>query len=120
MSFNDILSFILNFRVRTILILCHQNADPDAICSAFALSQLLQNIKSDLNVEIGLPEGMSRISKIISEYLSIEVTPHELEFDKKDIISIPENTQTNDKRNDEKTDFQMDEAILPKKEDEEE
>lgn len=43
-------------------ILCHQNADPDAVCSAYALYSLLRKIKKKMRIEIAAP-SLSRISK---------------------------------------------------------
>jgi phosphoesterase RecJ-like protein len=43
-------------------ILCHQNADPDAVCSAYALYSLLKRINKKLRIEIAAP-SLSRTSK---------------------------------------------------------
>jgi len=43
-------------------ILCHQNADPDAVCSAYALYSLLRRIKKKLRIEMAAP-SLSRISR---------------------------------------------------------
>ena len=49
-------------RVSSVSILCHQNADPDAVCSAYALYSLLRRIKRKLRIEIAAP-SLSRISQ---------------------------------------------------------
>ena len=55
-----------------ILLLCHHNADPDAICSAYGVQELIPHINPPSNAEIYLPGGASRLSKKIMEALSIQ------------------------------------------------
>jgi len=55
--------YILNSK--SIAVACHQNADPDAVCSAFALLKLLKKMNKRLKVSLIAPEGISRISKQI-------------------------------------------------------
>jgi len=43
-------------------ILCHQNADPDAVCAAYALYSLLRRINKKLRIEIAAP-SLGRIAK---------------------------------------------------------
>jgi len=86
MSILEIKSLIDKFEARFILILCHQNADPDAICSAFAFSQLLERLKPGVKVEIASPEGISRLSKVLSDFLLIRITDKEPNFKDADII----------------------------------
>lgn len=85
MSFYEVIDLIEQEKANFIILLCHQNADPDAICSAFALSQLLKRLKPDLKVEIASPEGISKLSKLILEALPIEVET-EVSIEKADII----------------------------------
>jgi nanoRNase/pAp phosphatase (c-di-AMP/oligoRNAs hydrolase) len=63
---------------KLIVLLCHHNADPDAICSAYALSSLIKKYKPQAKVEIGAAQGISRLSKHILKYLPItlEAQPH--------------------------------------------
>jgi nanoRNase/pAp phosphatase (c-di-AMP/oligoRNAs hydrolase) len=56
-----------------VVLLCHHNADPDAICSAYALASLLKRLRPNTELEIGAAQGISRLSKHILEYLPIEV-----------------------------------------------
>ncbi len=56
-----------------VALLCHQNADPDAVCSAFVLQGLLQKINPGLDVEIYCPEGVSASTKQLLENLGISV-----------------------------------------------
>ena len=58
---------------KLITLLCHHNADPDAICSAYALSNLIKKHRPQVRVEIGAAQGISRLSKHILKYLPITV-----------------------------------------------
>jgi nanoRNase/pAp phosphatase (c-di-AMP/oligoRNAs hydrolase) len=51
---------------RNILYLCHRNADPDAVSSAFALSQAIGGT-------VGLVDGCNRVASVLIERLGIEV-----------------------------------------------
>ncbi len=51
---------------RNILYLCHRNADPDAISSAFALSEAIGGT-------VGLVDGCNRVASVLIEKLGIEV-----------------------------------------------
>jgi nanoRNase/pAp phosphatase (c-di-AMP/oligoRNAs hydrolase) len=54
-------------------LLCHHNADPDAICSAYALASLLRHSRPSLEVEVGAAHGISRLSKHVLSYLPVEI-----------------------------------------------
>lgn len=56
-----------------VVLLCHHNADPDAICSAYALAGLLKRLRPNTEFEIGAAQGISRLSKHILDYLPIAV-----------------------------------------------
>jgi nanoRNase/pAp phosphatase (c-di-AMP/oligoRNAs hydrolase) len=56
------------------LVLGHQNADPDAVCSAFAFSLLTKRINRKLKLFFGAPEGVSKLSKQILQVVPLEVT----------------------------------------------
>ena len=64
-------------KARKIVILTHANSDPDAICSAFALKQLLKKINPKTKIIIGAPEGTNKISeKIMKRFrLTVESNP---------------------------------------------
>ena len=51
---------------QNILYLCHRNADPDAISSAFALSEAIGGT-------IGLVDGCNRVASVLIDRLGIEV-----------------------------------------------
>lgn len=71
-----ILDYLKNFRGRT-LILAHQNADADAICSAVALKKALQSFNPRASVGIGAARSVSKAAKHILEELgeSVEINP---------------------------------------------
>jgi len=52
--------------------LCHHNADPDAICSAYSFASLLKHLRPKIEVEIGAAQGISRLSKHLLRYLPID------------------------------------------------
>jgi len=56
-----------------IAILCHQNADPDATCSAFALQTLLKTLSPAISTKIVCPEGVSSSTKQLLENLGLTI-----------------------------------------------
>jgi len=72
-------------------ILCHQNADLDAVCSAYALYSLLKRINKKLRIEIATP-SLSRISqRVLTHFPEKFVTkPHLEESDL--IFAVDTNT----------------------------
>ncbi|MEM2103467.1 MAG: DHH family phosphoesterase [Candidatus Bathyarchaeia archaeon] len=73
MSFSEIAKIMDELYVKLVVLLCHHNADPDAICSAYALSCLINKHRPQVAVEIGVAQGLSRLSKNILKYLPINV-----------------------------------------------
>jgi len=69
-----ITSLIDKLDAKLVVLLCHHNADPDAICAAFAFSQLLRRLRPKLTVEIAAAQGVSRISKFLLKSLPVELT----------------------------------------------
>ena len=57
-----------------VLVLGHQNADPDAVCSAFAFSVLAKRINRKLKTSFSAPEGVSKLSKQILEMIPLDVS----------------------------------------------
>ncbi|WXG40794.1 MAG: bifunctional oligoribonuclease/PAP phosphatase NrnA [Candidatus Freyarchaeum deiterrae] len=57
---------------KKILILCHQNADPDALCSAYAIKNLIASLFPRIESLIG-SDDLSKISNGILEYLQISI-----------------------------------------------
>ena len=73
MQIQKIISLIDDIKAKLIVILCHHNADPDALCSAYAFSQLLKRLRPKLNIEIAAAQGPSRLSKVLLKELPIEL-----------------------------------------------
>jgi len=84
--YNRVMSILKERDVKFALILCHHNADPDAVCSSYALSKLIKHFKPEVEVEIASPESVSKISKAILERLSVNVVNDEPRFDRADVI----------------------------------
>lgn len=74
MSFQEIAGLLETQDTKLAVLLCHHNADPDAICSAYAFASLLKKVRPTMEVEIGAAHGISRLSKHLLQYLPIEVT----------------------------------------------
>lgn len=73
MQFAEIMKVLDESNVTRVLLLCHHNADPDAICSAYAFSSLLKRVRPHLEIEIGAGHGVSRLSKHLLNHLPIKV-----------------------------------------------
>ncbi len=74
MQIHRITELIDQRNAKLIVLLCHINADPDAICAAFAMAQLLQRLRPNLRVEIAAPQGPSRLSKFLLQSLPVKLT----------------------------------------------
>jgi nanoRNase/pAp phosphatase (c-di-AMP/oligoRNAs hydrolase) len=74
MTIQNIIKVLEETKASFVLLLCHQNADPDAIGSAFAFQGLLKRLVPNVVVEIGAGEGMSKLSKHLLEHLPITVS----------------------------------------------
>ena len=74
MTMQNILQILEETRASFVLLLCHQNADPDAIGSAFAFQGLMKRLFPNVVVEIGAGEGISKLSKHLLEHLPITVS----------------------------------------------
>jgi nanoRNase/pAp phosphatase (c-di-AMP/oligoRNAs hydrolase) len=86
MSIKEVKSLIDKIEAKSILILCHQNADPDALCSVFAFSGLLKRLNPEMKLMVASPGGISRLSKAISNYLPMKPTNEEPNFEDADLI----------------------------------
>jgi bifunctional oligoribonuclease and PAP phosphatase NrnA len=64
-----------------IVLLCHQNADPDAVCSAFGLQSLLHEIAPGTRSTICCPEGISAPTRRLIENLGISTPEHKIPTD---------------------------------------
>jgi nanoRNase/pAp phosphatase (c-di-AMP/oligoRNAs hydrolase) len=73
MSLADVTALLKSLDPKLAVLLCHHNADPDAICSAYAFSSLLKQIQPGIQIEIGVAQGVSRLSKHLLQFLPIEI-----------------------------------------------
>ncbi len=64
-----------------IVFLCHQNADPDAVCSAFGLQALFRKLAPGTKATIACPEGVSAPTKQLLENLGISIPDHRIPSD---------------------------------------
>jgi len=92
LSFQEIKYLIREVAPKSILLLCHQNADPDALCSAFVFSELLKRITPKTRIEIASPEGISKLSEALSDLLPVRVTTDYPNFAADIIIMLDTNT----------------------------
>jgi len=78
MQIQGITSLLDKTNAKLTVLLCHQNADPDAICAAFAFSKFLQRLRPELKIEIAAAQGPSRLSKFLLNSLPLTLTaqPH--------------------------------------------
>ena len=75
MEFTEITKILDEIHASFVLLLCHHNADPDAICSAYAFQSLLAKCRPNMAAEIGTGHGVSRLSKHILKRIPITVNP---------------------------------------------
>jgi phosphoesterase RecJ-like protein len=73
MTFNEVATLLDEAQARSVLLLCHHNADPDAVCSAYAFQSLIARCRPNMTVEIGAGQGISRLSKHILKHIPITV-----------------------------------------------
>jgi nanoRNase/pAp phosphatase (c-di-AMP/oligoRNAs hydrolase) len=73
MTFHEILQTLQETQAQRVLLLCHHNSDPDAICSAYAFQQLLLKARPDLQIEIGAGQGVSKLTKNLLGYIPAAV-----------------------------------------------
>jgi len=73
MSFAEITKTLDSLNPKLVVLLCHHNADPDAVCSAFAFKSLLKQVNPQFEIEIGAAHGISRLSKHLLQHISIDV-----------------------------------------------
>lgn len=92
LQIQDITALLDQVNAKLVVLLCHHNADPDAIGAAFAFSCLLERLRPRLRTEIAAAEGPSRLSKHLLTALPIKLTqnPHIEEADA--IVLLDTNT----------------------------
>lgn len=69
------------------LLFCHHNADPDTVCSAYAVKELAEALNTSTKAEIILTGGASRLSKRVIDALDIETT-NKVALDEADVLVI--------------------------------
>lgn len=70
---DSLLKFLEEYQ--RITIVCHPNADPDCIGSAYAISSALESLRPEPDVAITAPEDVSTPSKKLIQYLQVEISP---------------------------------------------
>jgi phosphoesterase RecJ-like protein len=76
LQIQDITALLDEANARLVVLLCHHNADPDAIGAAYAFSKLLERLRPRLRTEIAAAEGPSRLSKhLLTTILPARLTP---------------------------------------------
>lgn len=73
MSFTEVAKILDEQKAKHVVLLCHHNADPDAICSAYALSSLIKRLNPQITVEVGAAQSVSRLSKHILKHFPLTV-----------------------------------------------
>jgi phosphoesterase RecJ-like protein len=74
MPIHDITALLDKVNARHVVLLCHQNADPDAIGAAFAFSSLLERLRPRIHTEIAAAEGPSLLSKHLMTSLPVKLS----------------------------------------------
>ena len=75
MTITEILRILDHADAKFVLLLGHQNTDPDALCSAYAFQKLLKKLRPGIVTEIGRGQGVSKLSNHILNNLSIAMNP---------------------------------------------
>jgi len=70
-----------------IAILCHHNADPDALCSAYSMKELVMKLNA-AEAEIIVPGGLSTITRRVAEEFGIEAGEESLLDDVDTVIVV--------------------------------
>ncbi len=73
MQIHKIVALIEKHEAKLVVLLCHHNADPDAIFAAFAFSQLLGRLRPELEIEIAAAHGPSRLAKSMLKSLPVKL-----------------------------------------------
>jgi nanoRNase/pAp phosphatase (c-di-AMP/oligoRNAs hydrolase) len=73
MSFAEIAKVLDSLDTKFVSLLCHHNADPDAICSAYGFKNLLKQTRPTIETEIGAAHGISRLSKHLLQHVPIDI-----------------------------------------------
>ena len=74
MQIQEILALIDKLDAKFAVLLCHHNADPDALGAAYAFSGLLRRLRPELEIEIAAASGPSRLSKSVMNVLPLKLS----------------------------------------------
>lgn len=74
MQIEEITAILDKVNAKLVVLLCHHNADPDAIGAAYAFSSLLERLRPRLRTEIAAAEGPSRLSRHVLATLPAKLT----------------------------------------------
>jgi len=58
---------------RRVAILSHQNADPDALCSGYALALLLKTINRKTQAHLVAPEGVNKVTRQVLDHIRMKL-----------------------------------------------
>lgn len=92
MQTHKIVAFLDKIDAKLVVLLCHHNADPDALYSAFAFSRLLQRLKPSIIIEIAAPKGVSRLSEFSMRSLPIKLVEEPRIEEANAIVMLDTNT----------------------------
>ena len=70
-----------------VIVLCHHNADPDALCSAYALKELAMRLNA-IVAKVIVPDGLSTLTRKVAEELGIEMGEEDLPGDVDTVIVV--------------------------------
>jgi phosphoesterase RecJ-like protein len=87
MQIHEIVALVDKLEAKLVVILCHHNADPDALCAAFAFFQLLKRLRPELEIEIAAAQGPSRLAKSVLKSLPIKLRKQP-NIEKADLICL--------------------------------
>ena len=87
MQIHKIVALIDKLHVKLVVLLCHHNADPDALCAAFAFFQLLRHLRPELEIEIAAAQGPSRLAKSVLKLLPVKLRKQP-SIEKADLICL--------------------------------
>jgi len=74
MQTREIISIIKEIDPRLVVFLCHDNADPDSALAAYVFSLFLKRLKPAMEIEIGVSNGISRLTKSLLKIFPIKFT----------------------------------------------
>lgn len=93
MQIKKLTALLYQTKARFAILLCHHNSDPDAIGSAYALSQLLHQLRPEIHIEIAAAQGPSKLSKHILRVLPLRLIANP-PIEKADILMLLDTNTT--------------------------